>query len=194
MMWLSKFRVSAFMPRRWTKLPCIVKHSDPCVISRRGIQSTTPKFDRRRAGSTNLWSQVFPVIRNPDDSVNHRAAQQYVLMMFITFQLGLMTMKKMGEENKDLDEPSGTTDQETDKPSTETGAVEQETNKPRTETVAVEQEADKPSTETVGVEQETDKPSKETVAVAQETNKSSKETVAVAQETNKLSSTDIVPK
>merc|ERR1712071_201197 len=152
----------------------------PCVISRRGIQSTTPKFDRRRAGSTNLWSQVFPVIRNPDDSVNHRAAQQYVLMMFITFQLGLMTMKKMGEENKDLDEPAGTTEQEADKPSTETVAVEQETDKPSTETAGVEQETDKPRTETVGVEQETDKPSTETVAVAQEA--------------NKLSSTDIVPK
>jgi len=194
MMWLSKFRVSAFMPRRWTKLPCIVKHSDPCVISRRGIQSTTPKFDRRRAGSTNLWSQVFPVIRNPDDSVNHRAAQQYVLMMFITFQLGLMTMKKMGEENKDLDEPAGTTEQDTDKPSTETVGVEQETNKPSKETVAVEQETNKPSKETVTVEQETDKPRTETVGVEQETDKPSKETVAVEQETNKLSSADIVPK
>jgi len=180
MMWLSKFRILASMPSWWTKLPCAVKPPDSGAILRRGIQLSAPKYDRRRAGSTNLWSQVFPLIRNPDGSVNHRAAQQYVLMLFITFQLGLKTIIKMGEENKDLDEPAETTDHEADKTSTET--------------VSVVQETEKTSTETASVVQETEQTSTETAPVLQETEKNSTETVNVEQETNKLSSADTVPK
>ena len=125
-MFLKNLTTWAKTPAYRACLSCLAQrqaYSPGLVLAHNKLITRGIRTSETRCRSGSLWSKVFPLLRNPDGSVNHMHVQQYVLIMFITFMIGDRVIKRQIAEHEA--NPEGETVKEEDEIKPATAAPEQ---------------------------------------------------------------------